>query len=116
MGIPNYAYDWTLPYEKGRSRAEVIGNTEAINIARANGATIMFDETAQTPFFEYFDRSRRKHIVWFEDVRSIQAKFDTIIDFQLLGAGYWNVMRSFAQNWSLASAMFYIEKSSDFIG
>jgi len=115
MGIPNYAYDWTLPYEKGRSRAEVIGNTEAISIAGANGATIMFDETAQTPYFEYFDRSRRKHIVWFEDVRSIMAKFDTITDFDLLGAGYWNVMRPFAQNWSLASAMFYIEKASDFV-
>ena len=115
MGIPNYAYNWTLPYEKGRSKAEVIGNTEAINIAAANGASIMFDETSQTPFFEYYDREAKKHVVWFEDVRSIKAKLDTIIDYNLLGAGYWNVMRLFVQNWSLVNAMFYIEKASDFL-
>lgn len=115
MGIPNYAYDWTLPYEKGRSKAEVVGNMDAVALAGVNGATIMFDETSQTPYFEYFDRSRQKHIVWFEDVRSIMAKFDVITEFSLLGAGYWNVMRPFTQNWSLLAAMFYIEKASDFI-
>lgn len=115
MGIPNYAYDWTLPYVRGSSKAEAIGNTGALNIARANGAQIMFDRTSQTPYFEYFDRNRRKHAVWFEDVRSIMAKLETISDFNLLGAGYWNVMRFFAQNWSLVAAMFYIEKAPDFI-
>lgn len=116
MGIPNYGYDWTLPYERGASAAKVVGNTEAINIAATYGATIMFDETSQSPYFEYYERGGRKHIVWFEDVRSIKAKFDVISDFDLLGAGYWTVMRPFSQNWSLLAAMFYIEKASDFVG
>ncbi len=116
MGIPNYGYDWTLPYERGTSVAKVVGNVEAINIANSYGATIMFDEVSQSPFFEYYERGGRKHIVWFEDVRSIKAKLDTISDFDLLGAGYWTVMRPFAQNWSLLSAMFYIEKAPNFVG
>ena len=30
LGIPNYGYDWTLPYERGSSKARTISNTEAI--------------------------------------------------------------------------------------
>ena len=33
MGIPNYGYDWPLPYERGLTRAMTIGNEEAVSIA-----------------------------------------------------------------------------------
>ena len=110
LGIPNYGYDWKLPYEKGVTRATSIGNEEAIRIAAENGATIQFDETAQSPFFEYYARDRSKHIVWFEDVRSILGKFNLISEFALRGGGYWNVMRPFSQNWALLSQKFKIQK------
>lgn len=110
LGIPNYGYDWKLPYERGVTRATSIGNEEAVRIAAENGATILFDERAQSPYFEYFARDRSKHIVWFEDVRSIQGKFNLITEFGLRGGGYWNVMRPFSQNWALLSQMFGIRK------
>jgi len=100
MGIPNYGYDWKLPYEKGVTRAKLIGNEEAISIAAENGATINFDERSQTPYFEYRAGDGSNHEVWFEDIRSIKAKFDLIDEFNLRGAGYWNLMRNFSQNWS----------------
>ena len=50
MGIPNYGYDWPLPYEKGVTRARTIGNIEAVNIAVRYGAVIQYDEIAQTPY------------------------------------------------------------------
>lgn len=53
MGIPNYGYDWTLPYEKGVTKAKTIGNVEAIQLAINNGATVQYDNVAQTPFFNY---------------------------------------------------------------
>lgn len=53
MGIPNYGYDWTLPYEKGVTKAKTIGNVEAIQLAINNGATVQYDDVAQTPFFNY---------------------------------------------------------------
>lgn len=53
MGIPNYGYDWPLPYEKGVTRARTIGNIEAVNIAVRYGAVIQYDEIAQTPYFNY---------------------------------------------------------------
>lgn len=111
MGIPNYGYDWALPYEKGVTRARLIGNEEAISIASENNAQILFDETAATPYFKYIAADRSEHEVWFEDIRSIKAKFDLIDEFGLKGAGYWNLMRNFNQNWIYAGYRYNIDKS-----
>ncbi len=106
LGIPNYGYDWTLPYVRGESRARSIGNVEALNIAYEHGAEISYDTNAQAPFFRYFDENGAEHEVWFEDVRSIRKKLELIAEKSLRGAGYWNLMRPFQQNWSLLDYMF----------
>ena len=110
MGIPNYGYDWTLPFEQGISKATSIGNQKALQIADNYYAQIEYDEIAQSPYFNYWDYEGKKHVVWFEDVRSIKEKLDLIKDYNLLGTGYWNLMRPFAQNWALLNAMFDITK------
>lgn len=107
LGIPNYGYDWTLPYVKGESRARSIGNIEAVQIAAANNAVIQFDEVAQTPFFTY-TRDGVDHEVWFEDVRSIKAKLELVKEYDLRGVGYWQLMRLFRPNWLLVNVMFEI--------
>lgn len=109
MGIPNYGYDWPLPYVRGVSKARTIGNVEAAQIAVAQGAEIMFDEVAQSPYFNY-EAGGVMHEVWFEDVRSLQAKFDLIKEFGLRGPGYWQIMQLFRANWLLLADNFYIEK------
>lgn len=48
--------------------------------------------------------------MWFEDVRSINAKLGLAMDRSLLGLGYWNLMRPFAQNWALLSVSVIPEK------
>lgn len=105
LGIPNYGYDWTLPYIRGTSKAVTIGNVEAVQIAINNNAVIQFDETAKSPYFRYF-KDGVEHEVWFEDVRSLSAKFDLIQEFDLLGAGYWQIMRWFRANWELLRQRF----------
>lgn len=100
MGIPNYAYDWPLPFERGITAARTIGNVEAVRIAEENGAQIRFDETAQSPYFTYW-RDQVEHEVWFEDVRSIEAKLRLAAGYGLKGVGYWNLMRPFRANWVL---------------
>lgn len=100
LGIPNYGYDWPLPFVRGTTAARTIGNVEAIQIAIQNNAVIQFDETAQSPFFNYTSDGIF-HEVWFEDVRSIQAKFELIKEFGLRGAGYWQLMRWWRANWLL---------------
>lgn len=107
MGIPNYGYDWALPYQRGRSRATSIGNVEAVQIAIENNARIQFDEEAQSPFFEY-NKNGVSHIVWFEDVRSMEAKFKLVREYGFIGVGYWQLMKYFRANWLLLNTMFNI--------
>lgn len=109
LGIPNYGYDWTLPFEKGKSKARSISNPEAIEIAREYGADILFDETSKTPYFNYTDGEGKKHEVWFEDARSITAKYNLIKEFNLLGAGFWNLMRPFQTGMSILNNLFEVE-------
>lgn len=109
LGIPNYGYDWTLPYVPKVSKADNIGNQEAIRIAAENGSEIQYSESAQSPFFRYKSNGT-EHEVWFEDVRSIEAKFKLLNEANLIGSGYWNVMRPFAQNWAYLSTQYNIKK------
>ena len=110
LGIPNYAYDWELPYQKGVTRARGIGNETAVRIAAENGAEIQFDERDETPFFEYTASGGSRHVVWFEDVRSIMAKYALVDEFGLRGAGYWNLMNPFAQNFAYIGYRYNINK------
>ena len=69
---------------------------------------IQFDTSAQSPWFRYTDENGRSHEVWFEDARSIQAKLALISEYGLSGAGYWNMMRPFPQNWQVLDSMYQI--------
>lgn len=111
LGIPNYAYDWPLPYRQGVTRARSLGHQEAVRLAIAHGAEIQFDETAMTPYFRYWEGDIQ-HEVWFEDVRSLQAKFNLIKEYGLSGVGYWQLMRYFRANWRLLDSMFYLYRNN----
>ena len=108
LGIPNYGYDWPLPYVQGQTRATSISNRYAVQLALRYNAEIQFDESAQTPWFQYQDEQGIQHEVWFEDARSIRAKLALIPEYGLRGAGYWNLMRPFPQNWTLLSSLYNI--------
>ncbi|MDE6904900.1 MAG: LysM peptidoglycan-binding domain-containing protein [Lachnospiraceae bacterium] len=109
LGIPNYGYDWKLPFERGVTKARTIGNVEAVQIAIENDAEIFFDARAMSPYFHYWENGE-EHEVWFEDVRSMQAKFELIKEYGLNGAGYWQIMRLFRANWLLLDWQFDIVK------
>lgn len=107
LGIPNYGYDWPLPFIEGVTSAKTIGNIEAVRIAIAQGVPIQFDVTAQSPWFTYHENGII-HEVWFEDVRSLQGKFNLIKEYQLGGCGYWTIMQFFYANWLLLNENFWI--------
>ena len=111
LGIPNYGYDWPLPYERGTTRARTINNKEAVQLAIDFGVEIRFDEMAQSPYFRYWQYGIQ-HEVWFEDIRSIKGKFDLIQEFGLLGSGYWQLMNFFKANWLMMDEMFWIRRAN----
>ena len=98
LGIPNYGYDWPLPVVSNVTTANTIGNVEAVQIAIAHSAQILYDETAQSPYFRYW-QDDVEHEVWFEDVRSLQAKFQLVKEYGLQGMGWWQIMRWWRASW-----------------
>lgn len=115
LGIPNYGYDWTLPYVRGESRAQSLSNVEAVDLARARGVSIEYDAVAQASFFSYYDRpvtydDAVEHIVWFENARSIDAKLRLIPEYGLNGPSVWNIMKYFPALWLIMNSLFKIRK------
>ena len=108
LGIPNYGYDWPLPFVRGATRAQSISNQRAIELALEHEIAIQFDETAQAPFFHYTDNGGTVHEVWFEDARSMDAKLRLIAEYGFQGGGVWNLMRPFSQIWQVMAALYDI--------
>ena len=109
LGVPNYGYDWPLPFQAGTTRAKTLGNIEAVSLAGQYGAEIQFDEQAQSPWFRYWQYGIQ-HEVWFQDVRSYRATFELAKELGLRGVGYWTIMQLFRANWTLLADMFSIQK------
>lgn len=112
LGIPNYGYNWPIPFEQGVTRAQSLSNQEAVALAIEHGAEIQYDEEAQSPWFRYTDQSGQQREVWFEDARSLLAKLDLITEYQLRGCGFWNLMRPWPQGWATLNGRFHVEDST----
>ncbi|MFS0574700.1 glycoside hydrolase family 18 protein [Sporosarcina sp. 179-K 3D1 HS] len=111
LGQNLYGYNWSSPYPtQGGAPARAISPQQAIALALEQNAAIQYDYVAQAPFFRYIDAEGVQHEVWFEDARSIQAKFNLIKQFQLRGIMYWKLGLAFPQNWLLLQDNFTIRK------
>lgn len=109
MGMPNYGYDWVLPYQSG-TRATSLSNLQAMNLAINTGSTIRFDETAQAPYFNYYDENGRRHIVWFDDARSITARLKLVEKYNLGGVSYWTINRLYRTLWYTLRALYDVNQ------
>ena len=110
MGMPNYGYDWTLPFVKG-TPANKLTNDEALWLAARVGANIVYSDVSQAPYFNYYDNKLRRHEVWFEDARSTYAKLKLVDTYDLRGVSYWNVSEDFyAVNWLVLESMYDVVK------
>ncbi len=109
MGVPFYGFDWTLPFVSG-DRANLVDYREALQLAARYGAIIQYDTLFQAPFFNYFDTAGRQHVVWYDDARSFQAKYNLVNEYNLRGVSYWALGLSAPQNWPVLSSMFDIIK------
>ncbi|QDP39489.1 glycoside hydrolase family 18 protein [Radiobacillus deserti] len=110
MGQNLYGYDWTLPYVEGGPYARSVSPQRAIELAKQYGVPIQYDVQAQAPHFDYVDEQGKSHKVWFEDARSIQAKFDLLKRLGLRGVSYWKLGLPFPQNWLLIAENFNVVK------
>lgn len=110
MGMPLYGYDWTLPFVPNGPFAKRVSPQEAIAIAAQFNQEIKYNYTAQAPFINYVDNNGKQHIIWFEDARSVRAKFLLASEMGLRGVSYWLLGLEFPQNWAILDDMFNIVK------
>lgn len=110
LGVPNYGYDWTLPFVQG-SAAKPLTNVAAVSLAGSVGAEIRFDAAAQSPHFRYTDADGRRHEVWFEDARSLAAKYRLAAQYGLAGFSFWNLNSLFRTAFLVLENLWTIEKA-----
>ncbi|MCA0172165.1 glycosyl hydrolase family 18 protein [Bacillus sp. RAR_GA_16] len=101
MAMSLYGYDWALPTQKP---AEMIPVQNAQNRAISGWLPIQYNQIAQAPTYSY-QLLDKEHIVWFEDIESMKAKYKQMQAYNLLGATYWRLRFPFPQNWA------YVEKN-----
>ena len=116
MGVPNYGYDWPLPFERGTTKAESLSIVEAVQRAGVRNAAIRYDDDAQAPYYTYFDRPAQangavEHEVWFENASSTEAMLSLVAEYALGGIGVWNVMQYFPALWLVLNQMYPIVKN-----
>lgn len=99
LGIPAFGYDW--PANGGQGKSIVHDDVAALSLAK--GARILWDERAQTPYFNYQD-GEDHHIVWFENYASLAAKVKLARRRGLGGIVIWRLGREDKQIYKLLSA------------
>lgn len=104
MGLPNYGYDWTLPYQKG-TKADSLSNVEAMNIAKKYKVEIKRDTTSQTPYFNY-EKEGKLHVVHFDDACAINAKINLALDEDIKGLSIWTITTYYPQMYLLLDYYF----------
>jgi len=109
MGTPLYGRDWRIPWVQG-TIARTVSPQEAVQLAKTYQVEIQYNELYQSPFFTYTDQTGQAHEVWFEDARSMQAKYDVVKEYSLRGVSYWVLGSPFPQNWGVLGENFQIEK------
>jgi spore germination protein len=70
LGVPLYGYDWV------DGHGTPVSWLQAFQLSKQYGVQPHFDAASQSPWFDYIDPSGRRHVVWFENGPSTQAKFE----------------------------------------
>ena len=108
MGIPTYGYDWEIPYIKG-TNAKSLSFAEAGELAKKYNSVINYDTKFEVPYFNY-TAGGQSHQVWFEDVRSLDAKLKLVSEYNLGGISYWNLDRFFTTVWKAQEKYYNVKK------
>jgi spore germination protein len=92
LGFTRIAYDWELPYVAGVTQGRFLTNSGAVNLASQVDAVILFDNTSQTPYYNYNSLAGVQHLVWFKDAKSYDIMINLVTQYGLAGIAIWNLM------------------------
>jgi spore germination protein len=109
MGMALYGYDWSTPFVPG-IRARGIAPKAAVNMAIHQGAVIQWHHASASPTYTYRGERGEFRQVWFEDARSVMAKFHLVQEMGVRGISYWVLGCPFPQNWALLEKTFTVRQ------
>ncbi|MBM7645768.1 spore germination protein YaaH [Scopulibacillus daqui] len=109
LGVPYYGYDWIIPYRPGQLPVTLSAHA-ATTVAMNNNVPIQYSEEYKSPFFYYTDTSNRRHVVWFEDARSLIEKALLVRKYRLGGFGAWELSFGLPQGSWILTRFFRVRK------
>ena len=83
LGVPLYGYDWV------GGKGTPVSWLQAFQLSEQYGVKPHFDAVSQSPWFAYTDQAGRRHVVWFENGPSTQAKFEAAKSAGIGGVYVW---------------------------
>jgi spore germination protein YaaH len=102
LGLPAYAYDWDRTAGTGISV-----DWKAIpGLIARTGATPQWDAASSSPYFRYTAGNGDKHVVWYENARSITLKSRLARTRNLMGVSVWVLGADNADFWKAVRAGF----------
>ena len=105
MALPLYGYDKKVPTNQTSALSVLAAQNKAIS----KGSPILFDQRAQSPWYQYWE-DNQQHIVWFEDIRSYIEKYNLMDQYQLLGTTFWQLSLPAPQNWAFLRDNIAVQK------
>jgi spore germination protein len=100
MGVPAYGYDWNETKNKG----EAVGLKDIPSLIASTGAVPKWDETSSSMYFHYQSKDSSKHVVWYENAKSIQEKTHFTVAYNLAGISVWSMGTEDAGFWKAIKA------------
>lgn len=97
LGVPLYGYDWN---KDTNDAATGLSYQDTEKLIQIYNPKVIYDKTLASPHFSYINNGD-KHEVWFEDVKSVKAKLDTVVSDNLAGVAFWRLGEEDPQIWKL---------------
>lgn len=121
MGVPYYGYDWPVtrkvPNAPVRANAKAYGGVRSISYATARDflrarpkVQRNYDAVEGSAFYTYWSKTHKTYRqVYFDDERSLAAKYDYVIEKGLAGIGIWALGNDgrYPQLWNVLRRKFY---------
>nr|WP_232243116.1 S-layer homology domain-containing protein [Paenibacillus sp. GSMTC-2017] len=111
LALPFYNRDWTLKQDGSVASMDFISLTKQNEILSAYSLKPVWNESLGQYVADYTKQST-KHTIWFEDGRSLIAKYHFTVNKKLAGVAYWYVGGESKDIWpSLRNAEKYYDYS-----
>ncbi|MCB6219906.1 glycosyl hydrolase family 18 protein [Bacillus paralicheniformis] len=96
MGIPSYGNDWDLTSRKN-SKLKQWNDVKALK--KKVKAKPVYDKRSGSMRFSYTDQHKHRHVVWYEDEKTIAAKSRLAMRYKIAGVSVYSMGHESASFW-----------------